>query len=351
MGVSCGIASSVLLCPEEGDIALGFDEERDLDGEDERRNLCRFFQGKSGFCRHSSLDFALLSQDCIALLIERESQHLPQEGYAKRLLRKQSAMAVRSDAIALIQKLHAHHNFGPLSAYLSVNYLDRFLSCHELPFQQGKAWMTQLLSVTCLSIAAKVEETELPLSLDLQVGEAKCIFEGRTIQRMELLVLATLKWRMQSVTPFSFIDFFLHQFNGGNSPDRSLISLCVNLISSTVRGVGFVEFKPSEIAAAVALSAMEQTQVPDTDKALASCEYVDKERVLRCQELMVQEMALLQHRPHKNNSAVISSVIRSPIGVLDVSYKSDDTAVGSDAICHHSSPTAKKRKPNSPSGS
>ncbi|KAG6506946.1 cyclin-D4-1-like isoform X1 [Zingiber officinale] len=334
MGVSCGLASSVLLCPEDGDIALGFDEELDLDGEDERRNLCPFFQGKS-----SLLDFALLSEDCVALLIERESQHLPQEGYAKRLLRKQSDMAVRSEAIDLIQKLHAHYNFGPLSAYLSVNYLDRFLSCHELP--QGKAWMTQLLSVTCLSIAAKVEETELPLSLDLQIGEEQYRFEGRTIQRMELLVLTTLKWRMQSVTPFSFIDFFLHQFNDGNSPDRSLISLCVNLISSTVRGVGFVEFKPSEIAAAVALSAMKQTQVLDTDKALASCEYIDKERVLRCQELMVQEMALLQHRPHKNNSAAISPV----------SYKSDDTAVRSHAICHHSSPTAKKSKPNNPSGS
>lgn len=105
MGVSCRLASSVLLCPEDGDIALGFDEERDLDDEDERRNLCRFSKGNSGFCWHSLFDFASLSEDCIALLIERESQHLPQEGYAKRLLSKKSDMAVRSDAIDLIQKV------------------------------------------------------------------------------------------------------------------------------------------------------------------------------------------------------------------------------------------------------
>lgn len=37
--------------------------------------------------------------------------------------------------------------------------------------QQGKAWMIQLLSVACLSLAAKMEETEVPLSLDLQVEE------------------------------------------------------------------------------------------------------------------------------------------------------------------------------------
>lgn len=49
MGISCRLASSVLLCPEDGDIALGFDEEQDLDAESERRNLCHFLQGKERF--------------------------------------------------------------------------------------------------------------------------------------------------------------------------------------------------------------------------------------------------------------------------------------------------------------
>jgi hypothetical protein len=35
--------------------------------------------------------------------------------------------------------------------------------------QQGKAWMLQLLSVACISLAAKMEETEVPVLLDLQV--------------------------------------------------------------------------------------------------------------------------------------------------------------------------------------
>ena len=125
--------------------------------------------------------------------------------------------------------------------------------------------MTQLLSVACLSLAAKMEETEVPLTLDLQVkrifveciskfsqgfwreillkcrvffqvGESKYVFEARTIQRMELLVLSTLKWRMQAVTPFSFIDYFLHKLNDGNSPSKSLVSRAAQLILSTARG-------------------------------------------------------------------------------------------------------------------
>lgn len=35
--------------------------------------------------------------------------------------------------------------------------------------QKDKAWMMQLLSVACLSLASKMEETEVPLILDLQV--------------------------------------------------------------------------------------------------------------------------------------------------------------------------------------
>lgn len=52
---------------------------------------------------------------------------------------------------------------------MAVNYLDRFLSLYQLP--EGKSWTTQLLSVACLSLAAKMEETYVPPSLDLQVGE------------------------------------------------------------------------------------------------------------------------------------------------------------------------------------
>ncbi|MFS7961435.1 putative cyclin [Helianthus anomalus] len=51
--------------------------------------------------------------------------------------------------------------------------------------------MMQLLSVTFLSLASKVEEIEIPTILDLQVGESRFVFEAKTIQKMELIVLST----------------------------------------------------------------------------------------------------------------------------------------------------------------
>lgn len=35
------------------------------------------------------------------------------------------------------------------------------------------------------------------------------IFDPQTIQKMEFLILGALKWRMRSITPFSFVSFFI----------------------------------------------------------------------------------------------------------------------------------------------
>lgn len=70
-----------------------------------------------------------------------------------------------------------------------------------------------------------------------QVGDARYVFEAKTIQRMELLVLSTLKWRMQAVTPFSYIDYFLHRLTGGgDAPSRRAVLRSAELILRIARG-------------------------------------------------------------------------------------------------------------------
>ncbi|KAI4339759.1 hypothetical protein MLD38_024667 [Melastoma candidum] len=224
--------------------------------------------------------------------------------------------------------VHSYFTFGPLSAYLSINYLDRFLSSYELP--RGKAWMTQLLALACLSLAAKMEETDLPLPLDLQVGEAKHVLETRTIRRMELLVLSTLSWRMQTVTPFNFLDFFLRKINGDDVLPRISMSRSIQLVLSPAKGIDYLDFKPSEVAAAVAISVARENQALDAEKALSLLtEHVQKEKLVKSIE-MISEKGLIGGSG--KNAASAASVPQSPIGVLDVaaclSYRSDETGGG-----------------------
>ncbi|XP_050220107.1 cyclin-D4-1-like [Mercurialis annua] len=297
-----------------------------------------------GFDEGLLMGIPIQSDECLNLMVEKECQYLPNLDYLKKFRRGDLDLGARKEAVDWIEKAHSHFGFGPLCAYLSISYLDRFLAAYELPM--GKAWMMQLLAVACLSIAAKMEETYVPFSVDLQVAESKFVFEARTIQRMELLVLSTLSWRMQAITPFSFIDHFLKKINNDETPTKSLILQSMQLILSTNKGIDLLEFRPSEIAAAVAIAVVGGNKTVDADQAISVlAQHVQKERVMKCSQL------IQVGEPIKNGNVTVKSSPQSPIGVLDaacLSYTSDESSGGSCANSSQITHNAKRRKLNRP---
>ncbi|PWZ20872.1 Cyclin-D4-2 [Zea mays] len=114
-------------------------------------------------------------------LVEREREHMPRACYGERL--HGGGLCIHREAIDWIWKAYTHYSFHPLTAYLAVNYLNRFLSLseclsyrdvyHRCHFQeQGLDDATPLGGVCfalSLSLAAKMEEITVLQSLDLQV--------------------------------------------------------------------------------------------------------------------------------------------------------------------------------------
>ncbi|KAE8704934.1 Cyclin-D4-1 [Hibiscus syriacus] len=289
--------------------------------------------GVSTACDHH---LKIQGDDRIKDMVEKEVQHLPEDDYLKRLRSGDLNLSVRREALDWILKASAYYHFGPVSFCLSINYLDRFLSVYDLP--RGKTWTIQLLAVACLSIAAKMEETKVPQASDLQMGEPKFVFEAKTIYRMEVLVLSTLKWRMQAITPCSFIDYFLCRICNDQYPSSSSMCRSLQMILNTVKGIDFLEFRPSEIAAAVAISVSGDMQTVAIDKAISSFTYVEKGRVLKCVELMKKLFingAATAAVTTQQRSSASSTVPQSPIGVLDaascMSYKSGEITVDPNA--------------------
>lgn len=78
-----------------------------------------------------------------------------------------SFSVTRRGAVDWMLKVKAHYGFSTLTAVLAINFFDRFVSSFH--FKKEKPWMIQLAAVTCVSLAAKVEETQVPLLVDLQV--------------------------------------------------------------------------------------------------------------------------------------------------------------------------------------
>ncbi|XP_023538200.1 cyclin-D1-1-like [Cucurbita pepo subsp. pepo] len=232
------------------------------------------------------------SEDSIAGFIEDERHFVPGIDYLSRFQSQSLDSSARADSVAWILKVHSYYGFQPLTAYLSVNYLDRFLYSRPLPETNG--WKMQLLSVACLSLAAKMEEPLVPSFLDLQIGGAKHIFEPRTIRRMELLVLTTLNWRLRSVTPLSFIGFFAHKVDPSGTFSSFLNSRSTEIILSNLRDASFLEYWPSCIAAAALLCAA--NEIPNLtllnpEHAESWCNGLSKEKIGGCYRLMQQPLA------------------------------------------------------------
>lgn len=95
-------------------------------------------------------------------------------------------------------------------------------------------WAIRLLSLACLSLAAKMEQsTVTPLSA-FKVQEYD--FDNQQIQRAELLVLSTLEWKMGSITPFSYMSYFINKFCGESKPE-GLCSRVVELFMAVTKGI------------------------------------------------------------------------------------------------------------------
>ncbi|XXG59465.1 hypothetical protein AAC387_Pa04g1546 [Persea americana] len=224
--------------------------------------------------------------DMISELFASESDHMPAESHFQSLKSQHSLVSLRRDATSSIVKARFSCNIDPFVAYLAMNYLNRFVSRRGM--LSAKPWILKLLSVSCFSLAAKMMKTSLSLT-DFQMEEG-IIFDSQTIQRMELLILGALNWRMRSITPFAFLHFFLCVFERNDPPlKQSLKARATDLIFKAQNEIKILKYKPSIVTASALLSASHELspmQFPCFLKAISSCPYINKEELLDCCNLM-----------------------------------------------------------------
>ncbi|KAL9450231.1 hypothetical protein AB3S75_012045 [Citrus x aurantiifolia] len=182
----------------------------------------------------------------------------------KSVMLSDDVKCARLEAIAWILNTRAVFGFRPKTAYLSVTYLDRFLSTRFI--DSDKLWAIKLLSVACVSVAAKMEEVKVPALSELQNIDGYN-FGNSVILRMELMLLTTMDWRMGSITPFSFLHHFIRKFCKDSSPSN-VLPRTVALILAIMREINLMEHRPSAIAVAATLVAFDQKL---TRQALESC--------------------------------------------------------------------------------
>jgi cyclin D3 len=70
----------------------------------------------------------------------------------------------------------------------------------------------------------------------VQVEEARYLYEAKTIMRMEILVLTTLRWDMNPVTPLSFLDYITRRLGLKDHLCYEFLRKCERILLSVLTG-------------------------------------------------------------------------------------------------------------------
>ncbi|MBA0592142.1 cyclin-D5-1 [Gossypium raimondii] len=226
-------------------------------------------------------------------------------------IRNKWPQCARLNAIEWMFKTRTLFGFQIRTAYMSVMYLDRFLSKKSI--DNGKLWVIRLLSVACLSLAAKMEERRLPVLSEYPTQDH---FENKVVQRMELLVVSTLEWKMSTITPFAYLSYFIHKFYGESKPE-GLVSKALHLIVLMIKEINLVDHRSSVIAAAAVLAASSDKRL--TRKAMelkmnfiSFWGSLEIENVFCCYNMMHEIEMRISKTPKCVVSSNYSSVYHAP---------------------------------------
>ncbi|KAK6152792.1 hypothetical protein DH2020_012431 [Rehmannia glutinosa] len=209
---------------------------------------------------------------------------------------------------ARLEATRALFGYHYRTAYLSVIYFDRFLE--KTWISDGKLWTIRILSIACLSLAAKMEERKVRPLTEYYVEGYN--FQGIAIQKMELCVLNALEWRMCIVTPFTYLNYFATKFCLESS-HQELVIQAAELILAIMEEINVAENRPSIVAAASVLAAydhqLDKTNLENKLDAIQSWGALEKRKLgyLLEIELTYQDMLTL------NN---IGLILQSVAGLL-----------------------------------
>jgi hypothetical protein len=141
---------------------------------------------------------------------------------------------------------------------ISMSHLDRYLSSCTHAVDQNRF---QMLSMTCLYLAIKLNECKPLLipgsvsSMDTILQLSRGFFTLEETERMEYDILQRLQWHVHPPTPQLFIKHFLLLLRMERQDIQDLVQFIVEL---SVMDYFFVCYKPSEVALAALLNAMDE---------------------------------------------------------------------------------------------
>ncbi|XP_019072151.1 cyclin-A1-1 isoform X2 [Vitis vinifera] len=186
---------------------------------------------------------ATMACDIYKHLRASEARKRPSTDFMERIQKDVNA-SMRSILIDWLVEVAEEYRLVPDTLYLTVNFIDRYLSGNVMNRQQ-----LQLLGVACMMIAAKYEEICAPQVEEFCYITDNTYFKEEVLQ-MESSVLNYLKFEMTAPTAKCFLRRFVRAAQGMNEvPSLQLECLANYIAELSLLEYSMLCYAPSLIAA------------------------------------------------------------------------------------------------------
>jgi hypothetical protein len=179
--------------------------------------------------------------------LKAEPKHLPSENFMS--IQTDVTPRMRAILIDWIVEVHLKFKLQTQTLYIAANVLDRFLE-HRVVVRDE----LQLIGCTALWMASKMEEIYAPEVQDFVLISDRA-FKRSDLLAMEGQMLNVLGFTMTFPTHYVFLTRWTRMGNA-DKKQKLLASYCVE---RTLQEYAFLKYKPSLVAAAGLLVAMESS--------------------------------------------------------------------------------------------
>ncbi|CAD6233712.1 unnamed protein product [Miscanthus lutarioriparius] len=186
---------------------------------------------------------ATLASEIYMHLREAETKKRPSTDFMETI-QKSVNPSMRAILIDWLVEVAEEYRLVPDTLYLTVNYIDRYLSGNEIDRQR-----LQLLGVTCMLIAAKYEEICAPQVEEFCYITDNTYFRDEVLE-METSVLNYLKFEMTAPTPKCFLRRFARAAQACDEDPALHLEFLANYITElSLLEYNLLSYPPSLVAA------------------------------------------------------------------------------------------------------
>uniref|UniRef100_A0ACD5VVF3 Uncharacterized protein n=1 Tax=Avena sativa TaxID=4498 RepID=A0ACD5VVF3_AVESA len=186
---------------------------------------------------------ATLASDIYMHLREAETRKRPSTDFLETI-QKDVNPSMRAILIDWLVEVAEEYRLVPDTLYLTVNYIDRFLSGNEINRQR-----LQLLGVACMLIAAKYEEICAPQVEEFCYITDNTYFKDEVLD-MEASVLNYLKFEMTAPTAKCFLRRFVRAAQVCDEDPALLLEFLANYVAElSLLEYSLLSYPPSLVAA------------------------------------------------------------------------------------------------------